>query len=99
LKRRAPYFPNTPLFKKWHAHHFGENFAPRTHVISARDRCDYTIDRIRSVRTENFRYIRNFLTDRPLLQPQYPESDAGLREVFKQWKKACVNPEYDRIRK
>ena len=147
-------------------------------MISARDRCDYTIDYIRSVRSERYRYIRNFLTDRPLLQPQYrdnrdytiflrkahqagtlpplvdkiffgprpgeelydlqedphetrnlagnpafqkvlqdhreilanwqrrtddkgqyPESDAGLREVLNQWKDKCVNPEYDRIRK
>ena len=156
---------------------FAEDHQPRTHVISARDRCDYTIDRIRSVRTEKFRYIRNFLTDRPLLQPQYrdnrdytralrqghrdgtlpplvdevffgprpaeelyhlgkdphetrnlardpafkaelerhrrlleewiektgdkgqyPESDAGLREVLRQWKDKCINPEYDRVR-
>ena len=28
-----------------------------------------------------------------------PESDAGLQEVLNQWKKACVNPEYDRLRK
>lgn len=49
-------------------------FAPgyrRDYVISARDRCDFTIDRIRAVRGERFRYIRNFMTDRPLLQPQY----------------------------
>jgi arylsulfatase A-like enzyme len=157
---------------------FGDEFKPRKHVISARDRCDYTIDYIRSVRTDRYRYIRNFLTDRPLLQPQYrdnrdytiflrkahqagtlpplvdkiffgprpgeelydlqedphetrnlagnpafqkvlqdhreilanwqkrtddkgqyPESDAGLREVLNQWKDKCVNPEYDRIRK
>ena len=157
---------------------FGSEFKPRKHVISARDRCDYTIDYIRSVRTDRYRYIRNFLTDRPLLQPQYrdnrdytiflrkahqagslpplvdkiffgprpgeelynlqqdphetrnlagdpafqkvlqdhreilanwqkrtddkgqyPESDAGLREVLNQWKDRCVNPEYDRIRK
>ena len=157
---------------------FGAEFKPRKHVISARDRCDYTIDYIRSVRTDRYRYIRNFLTDRPLLQPQYrdnrdytiflrkahqagtlpplvdkiffgprpgeelydlqedphetrnlagnpafqkvlqdhreilanwqkrtddkgqyPESDAGLREVLNQWKDKCVNPEYDRIRK
>lgn len=156
---------------------FAEDYEPREFVISARDRCDYTIDRIRSVRTENFRYIRNFLTDRPLLQPQYrdnreytkalrkgnadnslpelvssiffgprpteefydlrndpheinnlavdpdhqvelerhrkilegwientddkgqyPESDAGLKEVLRQWKNACANPEYDRVR-
>ncbi|NNM28142.1 MAG: sulfatase, partial [Akkermansiaceae bacterium] len=53
---------------------FAPDFKPREHVISARDRCDYTIDRIRSVRTDRFRYIRNFLTDRPLLQPQYRDN-------------------------
>ena len=156
---------------------FANEFKPRKHVISARDRCDYTIDYIRSVRTDRYRYIRNFLTDRPLLQPQYrdnrdyviflrkghaagslpplteniffgprpeeelydlekdpheirnlagdpdfagelkrhrgilndwqkrtddkgqyPESDAGLREVLNQWKNRCVNPEYNRLR-
>lgn len=50
---------------------FGENYEKRSHVISARDRCDYTIDRIRTVRTEKLRYIRNYFPDRPLLQPQY----------------------------
>ena len=42
--------------------------------FSARDRCDYTIDYIRTVRTEKYRYIRNFLTDRSLLQPQYRDN-------------------------
>jgi len=43
----------------------------REYVVSVRDRCDFTIERIRSVRTNRFKYIRNFLTDRPLMQPQY----------------------------
>ncbi|NRB26206.1 MAG: hypothetical protein HRU37_00815 [Roseibacillus sp.] len=29
---------------------------------------------------------------------QYPESDAGLREVLNQWKNRCINPEYKRVR-
>lgn len=41
----------------------------RTHVFAARDRCDETVDRIRSVRTERFLYIRNFHPQRPHLQP------------------------------
>lgn len=155
----------------------GKNlFAPdygRDYVIGARDRCDYTIDHIRTVRTDGFRYLRNGLTDRPYMQPQYrdghdyvillkklyaegkmneqqawffaeerpeeefydlekdphqtinvaadpeyagelarhrdilnawiletddkgqyPESQAGLLEVKRQWKGKCVNPEY-----
>jgi len=50
---------------------FAADFQPREHVISTRDRCDYTIDRIRSVRTKRFRYIRNFFPDRPYMQPNY----------------------------
>jgi N-sulfoglucosamine sulfohydrolase len=38
------------------------------YIIAARDRCDETIDRIRCVRTKQFKYIRNFLPDRPYTQ-------------------------------
>ncbi len=43
----------------------------REFVISTRDRCDFTIDRIRSVRSANFKYIRNFMTERPYTQLTY----------------------------
>lgn len=43
----------------------------RKFVVSARDRCDYTIERVRAITTERFKYIRNFLTDRLFMQPQY----------------------------
>ena len=46
---------------------FGDN--PRAFALSARDRCDETIDRIRSIRTHNFKYIRNFYPDQPYLAP------------------------------
>ena len=49
-------------------------FVPRDYVISARDRCDYTIDRIRTVRTEQFRYIRNYFPERPYMQPNYRDA-------------------------
>ena len=60
---------------------FGKDYKKRDHVISARDRCDYTIDRIRTVRTEKYRYIKNFLTDRILLQPQYRDNQAQTRRL------------------
>jgi arylsulfatase A-like enzyme len=47
----------------------------REYVISTRDRCDFTIDRIRSVRSKNYKYIRNFKTDRPYTQPTYMDFD------------------------
>ena len=41
----------------------------RDATFSARDRADETVDHIRSVRTDRFKYIRNFLPQRPYLQP------------------------------
>lgn len=41
---------------------------PRQYVFAARDRCDETVDRIRSVRGERFKYIRNYYPDRPYTQ-------------------------------
>jgi len=48
---------------------FGPQAQPRDYVVSARDRCDETVDRIRSVRKGNYKYIRNFYPKRPYLQP------------------------------
>jgi len=62
---------------------FAKNYKPRDYVISARDRCDYTIERIRAVVTKRYKYLRNFLTDRPYLQPQYRDD----RAVTKAWKR------------
>lgn len=41
---------------------------PRTHVFGGRDRGDETVDRIRTVRTKRFRYIKNFYPERPFTQ-------------------------------
>lgn len=54
----------------------------RDYVVAARDRCDYTIDRIRTVVTDRYKYIRNFMTDRPYLQPQYRDGREYM-EVLK----------------
>ncbi|MGY8953219.1 MAG: sulfatase/phosphatase domain-containing protein, partial [Flavobacteriales bacterium] len=47
----------------------GENYSPREFIVSARDRCDETVDHIRSIRKGNFKYIKNYLPNRPYLQP------------------------------
>ena len=60
---------------------FGRDHKPREYVISARDRCDYTIDRIRTVRTDKMRYIRNYYPNRPMLQPQYRDHGAEARDL------------------
>ncbi|HEY1066297.1 MAG TPA: sulfatase [Pirellulales bacterium] len=48
---------------------FAKDYQAREAVFAARDRCDETVERIRSVRTERFLYIRNFYPQRPHLQP------------------------------
>ncbi len=45
------------------------DYQPREATYAARDRADETVDHIRSVRTERWKYIRNFLPQRPYLQP------------------------------
>jgi len=69
---------------------FAKSYVPRDAVFSARDRCDETIERIRSVRTERFKYIRNFYPLRPHLQPNaYKDAKEivqRLRELHAQGK-------------
>lgn len=63
------WFHGRPLFGK---------SKPREFVVTARDRCDMTVDRIRCVRDARYAYIRNFMPDRPYTQyneyitKQYP---------------------------
>ncbi|MEM7674256.1 MAG: sulfatase [Verrucomicrobiota bacterium] len=60
-------------------HLFAENFKPRSFVAASRDRCDFTIDRIRTIRTDRYRYTRNYMLDRALLQPQYRDKQDYVR--------------------
>ncbi|WP_236621951.1 sulfatase-like hydrolase/transferase [Novipirellula maiorica] len=60
---------------------FSSEYKPVRYVISARDRCDYTIDRIRTVRSDQLRYIRNFYPDRPMLQPQYRDNKKDVLDL------------------
>lgn len=51
----------------------------RDAIFSARDRCDETVDHLRCVRTQRYKYIRNFLPHRPHLQPNaYKDNKAIL---------------------
>ena len=61
----------------------------RDYVIAARDRCDFTLDRIRAVVGKRYKLIRNFMTDRPYLQPQYRDewdSIQLLKQLYKEGK-------------
>lgn len=68
---------------------FSEDYQIKDHIVSARDRCDYTVDQIRTVRTVRYRYLKNGKLDRPLLQPQYRDPrppTMRLRELHKKGK-------------
>jgi arylsulfatase A-like enzyme len=52
-----------------------KNYQPRQFVFAARDRCDETVEHLRSVRSMRYKYIRNYLNERPHLQPnRYKDS-------------------------
>jgi arylsulfatase A-like enzyme len=61
------------------------DYSPRKAVFSARDRCDETVDHIRSVRTESFKYIRNFLPERPYLQPCRYKDAKSILIALRDW--------------
>lgn len=64
---------------------FGIQVKPRMFVASAKDRLDHTIDRVRTIRSDRFRYTRNYKTDRIFLQPQYRDKQpylVNLRELY-----------------
>lgn len=69
---------------------YGPQKDPRKYVVSGRDRCDETVDRIRSVHKGQFNYIRNFHWQRPYLQPNaYKDSKAiviRMRELYSEGK-------------
>ena len=48
---------------------------PRRYAFSARDRCDDAVQRIRAVRSRGYRYIRNFMPEKPFMAPhRYKEA-------------------------
>ena len=66
-----------------------KNYEPREYVIAARDRCDYTYERIRAVVTDRYKYLRNYLTDRPYMNPSYKDSwpvSKAFRKMMKEGK-------------
>jgi arylsulfatase A-like enzyme len=58
---------------------------PHRYVFGARDRCDETVFRFRTVRDARYRYIRNFTPDRPFLSPnEYKERAYPVWNLMKE---------------
>ncbi|NNE91788.1 MAG: sulfatase, partial [Verrucomicrobiales bacterium] len=75
-----------PIPDKMEGRNFmAHGYKKRDYVISARDRCDYTIEKIRAVVTPKFKYLRNYTDDRPFMQPTYKDPwpvSQKLRELM-----------------
>ena len=57
--------------------------APRKYVFAARDRMDTEYDRVRSVRDKQYRYIRNFMPEKPYYQEiEYRLSIPSMKEII-----------------
>ncbi|WP_160149280.1 sulfatase family protein [Roseiconus lacunae] len=76
---------------------FGEIVVPRVFVAAAKDRMDHTIDRVRSLRTDRFRYTRNYKTDRILLQPQYRDGRPFLQNLHDLFQSGELSPKLTQI--
>lgn len=64
---------------------FGDTGKRRDVVFAARDRCDMTVDRIRSARDQRFKLIRNFMPERPYTQyNEYIERQYATLGVMKE---------------
>ncbi|MFH1716118.1 MAG: sulfatase [Planctomycetota bacterium] len=62
-----------------------KSVANHEHIIAARDRCDETVDRIRCVRTKRYKYIRNFMPERPYTQANaYKETSYPMLNLMKE---------------
>ena len=46
-----------------------DDYKKRNTIYAARDRCDETVEYMRGLRTQRYKYIRNYLYQRPHLQP------------------------------
>ncbi|MDF1815219.1 MAG: sulfatase [Verrucomicrobiales bacterium] len=58
------------------------DYSPKEAVFAARDRCGEAADRIRSVRTDEFLYLKNFYPKRPFLMPSnYKDSKLILQRL------------------
>jgi arylsulfatase A-like enzyme len=59
-----------------------KDYRKRDAVFAARDRCDETMEHIRAVRTDRYKYIRNYLPNRPHLQPcRYKDEKAIVKRL------------------
>ncbi len=64
---------------------WGPGSKKRDYIIAARDRMDETVDKMRCVRDKRYKYIKNYLPDRPYMQPNnYKETEYPTWNLLKE---------------
>ncbi len=77
---------------------FSAGYTPRETVFAARDRCDETVDIIRSARAKRYKYIRNFLAHCSHMQPsQYKDGKKITQTMRKLHEEGKLDALQDRI--
>ena len=74
---------------------FAKDLKEEDYFIGARDRCDYTIDRIRTVVSKDFRYIKNYFPERPMMQAGYRDKKLIVKDLKKLHKEGKLTPYQD----
>ena len=64
---------------------FGPDAQERNYIFAARDRMDETYDRIRAVRDNQFKYIRNFHPELPFAQRIAYGEEMPTMQVWRKW--------------
>lgn len=63
----------------------GPEAKKRDYIIAARDRMDETVDKMRCVRTKQFKYIKNYMPERPYMQSnKYKETEYPVWNLMKE---------------
>jgi hypothetical protein len=70
---------------------FSEDYKERDFIVTARDRCDWTKDRIRVVRTKDHKYVRNFYPEYSYMQSNYRDEWLMVTRAKEMYQKGELN--------
>jgi hypothetical protein len=77
---------------------FASDYKEQEYIFTTRDRCDETMEIIRSVRTGKYKYIRNFLSYRPHAQRnQYKDGKLISKHTRQLWENGSLNELQSRL--
>ena len=76
---------------------FDDDFKARSFVGAHKDRLDHTIDRVRTIRTDQYRYVRNYKLDRIFLQPQYRDKKNYTQNLHQLYREGMLSARHREI--